>query len=211
MLVTFSGIDGSGKTTCAKSLGAGLSSQGISNKKFSLGGYALLFPFTILLGKLMTLAGKRKSMRSSDNPLLKRNYPWLMRKTWVLLVLLDTYAWYVILLINSLFVKVIICDRYFYDKLVGLKLHGFADHKDVKVITPLIPKADLPVFLDISPAKAQQRERGDTHSLDFYSSLKEGFNHLEEKIDFLHFSAESTEVDGIVSDIVNRVKERLNK
>jgi len=179
MLITFSGLDGAGKSTLIERLKTSLETQNkrvtvfhmndhvgvyaylralrdwITRNPSSLNGPPLLEPASDLLGRASTqIAGRRRFSRmlGGIRNFVLWNRPIRRCLYPVDLLIFLCYRLYV----EKIKKQVLIMDRYFYDTLVDV-----SDGKNwrcVRLLWLLTPRPSLPVFLDISPEESYARK-----------------------------------------------------
>jgi dTMP kinase len=166
MFVCFTGIDGAGKSTLAKSFVGSLEQQGISSRYI----YARFQPRVL---KPFSAAGKLLFLRDKDmhedyrgyrqatgllfrNRLLAVGYEWML--------LLDYFA-QVTPKIRMLLTRGanIVCDRYVYDTVITdlAVVLSFSDEKIARTLArclTVLPKPDLVFFVDLPAEIAWQRK-----------------------------------------------------
>lgn len=149
MLITISGLDGSGKTTLTKKIAAS-NSDSI---------YFCFYDFT-LFGKLSNIF--RKIMPNSRKNLMKKKYitkrenrmiGWLKKICFII----DIIRFKIFIFFNKN--KIIICDRYFYDILIQGIYFGHFDKDFVKKVLGRIPTPDHPLLLDVPISIAINRAK----------------------------------------------------
>ncbi len=174
--VSFSGIDGAGKSTQIEALCARLAEDGLRVQ---------LIRFWHDIARLTNIretAGHKlfsgdKGVGSPSTPINRRDKnvrSWLM--TWVRLFIYFVDA-------NSLRAAVkkalrseadlVIFDRYIYDELANLTLHNRAIRAYVGLIMRLVPRPDISFLLDADPLKA--RARKPEYPLEYLSSNRESY------------------------------------
>lgn len=180
MIVAISGVDGSGKTTLAKKTVGELRKSGKKSKYFYVGDYVFLKFVIRLLHYLYSFFELKKSSgsRESTNPFLGKKEKHPLLKLWVFLTAFDNYFNYWRLSLFSFFGYIVICDRYFYDRLVGLEYHGYSSSLFSRIYVKLTPKPDYLFILDVSPTVSLNRETGLKHSLGFYQDLRRSYGKI---------------------------------
>ncbi len=173
-LISFEGIDGSGKSTQIKLIKKYM----IKNKKKAL--------FTREPGGTLEAELIRKLILSKNK---KVNFD---RKTEILLLLAARYEHYKKLIEPAISNgAIIVCDRFIHSTL-AYQCAGSNDLKNFyfKMSKPLINnfQPDLTILLDISPIKALERinkrknnNRYDNKDLKFFSEVRKGYNELAKK------------------------------
>lgn len=178
MLITFSGVDGSGKTTIGKLLAEGLKKRGfdITYKvefKYFLLGYLKKFVNIITRNKKTSDIMQRKV-------LTEKSYPLIIGKLWVYLTFFD-------LLLEFLYFKIfcrnriIVMDRCIYDFLVGWQWIGYSD-KFIKWLYLRFPHYDLSYILDIDPHIAYERKKEEQdNDLYFFTTFRNMYLEIYKK------------------------------
>ena len=159
MIIAFSGIDGSGKTTYAKFAAGHIQSKNLKaryrhNVRDSF--YHLILHNVI--------GGVSESSRASIEAALrsKGNLVYFSIAGFVKKVLLLTdlvcfnirYGGY-----KGARAKTLACDRYFYDEIVQMKYLGLARDKFLRFYKSLIIKPDILFFVKSDPTIAYERKR----------------------------------------------------
>ena len=185
MILTLSGMDGSGKTTLSLKIAA----ESDRFVRVSRGGYFLLEPIMRGIRYLKGIDSKK----STKNPFLsKGDKPWLF-KFWPWLVLADDLIHYWLVLKPVSVFYNIVCDRYMYDRLIGLKYHGFLGERAYALYKNLIPSPTKALILEVEPSIALERETAEKHVLQFYTDLHGLYRNLAKEksieiIDMLYYS-----------------------
>jgi dTMP kinase len=166
MLVSFSGVDGSGKTTYAETLSATLKFCELKTRYVwcRVGSSSFLKPFT-RIGKMFfgSLKGARNSADSvgskesgmGTKELFKRSS--LLRKVGITLLLAEMlWQYFSKVSIPLLLKRVVVCDRYVYDTLADITTRYGIDPDSnegrffANMLMRLIPKADKSYVIRLS-------------------------------------------------------------
>lgn len=156
MILSFSGMDGTGKTSHAKATAKYLESLGIKIKCL----HAIQFSISGKIGGLLKRASKKTHKKIVDKE-FERNKKTKLRSIIGigkrLTYLLDIFRFYLAYFFYFLSGKSIICDRYFYDMQIQLSYLGMAGKNYLRLYNLLTPKPKIAFFLSVSPEKAFNR------------------------------------------------------
>ena len=176
VLITFSGLDGSGKSTLIEWLRVALEREGRSvvvlHMNDDVGVYAYVRRGRDRLLRLLGLEVPRPLQPGADplDPSRPGNRTWLRRvvrraryavvwsetlRRCIYLIDLLVFALYR-LAFEKLTKRVFIMDRYFYDTLVDLSEGGNSPWN--RLLEALTPTPDMPVLLEVPPEKAFGRK-----------------------------------------------------
>ena len=167
MLVCFSGIDGTGKTTNATELTMRFKDMSIpSQYTYCLWSPKISYP---LMGALYVLKGwRRKDYKKSK----------VMKKVWNYIVILDfIYIYMTKMWFPRLIGKMVFCDKYTYDLIVMLMHDGLYGERASKILLKVIPQPDLVFMFDI-PERVSDSRKDDT---------QEGLDKLRVEQDVLEY------------------------
>ena len=189
MIVAFVGVDGSGKSEVSKRVYQKLVKQGEKAKLLHIDRYFLFQPLiNVLRGDLI-----------GENPLLTIEKKPFIAQLWPLFAIADHTLRYIYLFLLSAFGYVVICDRYFYDKLLSFKYFGYTNEFTFKLASFLTLPPSLTFYLDVSPETAQKRETKDTHTSDFYYKMIDHYRELAERKKFILVNGEKPFKDVLTS------------
>jgi thymidylate kinase len=160
-LVSFSGIDGAGKTTQIDGLFAALQNAGLKVRLLRFWD-----DIAVAGGARETLSHKlfksERGVGSPDKPVQRRDKnvrAWYMTVARLLLYLLDAARLtFMIATASRKDADVVIFDRYLHDQLVNLDLRNPATRAYVHVLLKLVPRPDVAFLLDADPVQARARK-----------------------------------------------------
>jgi len=157
MLITFSGVDGSGKSTQVDFVTNWLQARGLQPVNLHLTQWTWVY----LIGEKL---GRKKLENGNTAVSTPRSIPARTLRQLVSLVdlLRFKHLWWRVKQREG----ILVCDRYFYDIGVNALYRQTLDSMMVNFIWKHAPQPDLAFFLDVMPEIAQQREG--EHEADYY-------------------------------------------
>ncbi len=182
LLITFSGIDGAGKSTQIEKLREYLSQQGLSVR-------ILTFWDNVAVLSSMRSGFSRKVLQSDgkvgspDKPANRndkntRSFPLLVGRS--LLHLADVFRLRQIIRRERAAGSggVIIFDRYIYDQLAALPMHHWLARAYARFVLSLAPRTDVSYLLDAVPEEA--RARKPEYPIDFMRQYRSSYLELRQ-------------------------------
>ena len=182
-LICFTGVDGSGKTTHAKFLKKYLEEQGYSCR-YVWGASRPFFSyfFFVLTRVLGYWTNTKKNAYTDPLEYAPRLFVKNLGKVWHLFIFIDYQLKALVKIRLPLLVgKVVICDRYFYDFLMEIRLSNVSSKKFTSVISKGMPKPLVTFLMDIPETLAKNRRN---FSYEFFSKRNEVFLDLAENFNF---------------------------
>jgi dTMP kinase len=206
-LITFTGIDGSGKSTLTKMLVQRLKKEGIEAE------YLWWFSAenSIFRRTIRFISTSRKTGHSeSKKGKLPKSSP--VKKLYQFLVLMDYQRQTVfrvwLPLISG---KNVICDRYIYDIVTSFAMEfHYSEHDAKKLMTLLLkfsPKPDCAFFVDVPVEVAIQR-KSDIPSIEHHKELRKIYlNLIKNDMTVLDGTANLEELNNIIWE---QVRDHIN-
>jgi thymidylate kinase len=183
-LITFSGIDGAGKTTQIEHLSSCLQEVGLRVLRLSFWDHVAVW------SKMRAGVGHRTVDSGREDPMAKRSFAPKNSKhvrTWYLtaaragLYMLDVARLRRVLAGQDIRnCDVVICDRYIYDQIANIYSPTFAARSYAKIVLKQAPTADLAFLLDASPVAAFARKP--EYPLEFIHQNRRNFLLLRELV-----------------------------
>jgi thymidylate kinase len=176
MIISFSGIDGAGKSTQITALTSFLQSVGLRTKLLTF------WDDVVVLSRYREYAGHKAfggevGIGSPDNPVNRRDKnvkSWPITLMRFLMYAADSVS---LRLLASSADKpetdVIIFDRYIYDELANLPLHWTFTRTFIHALLRIAPAPDLAFVIDAEPAAA--RARKPEYPLEFLHANREAY------------------------------------
>lgn len=215
MLITFSGLDGSGKSTLVDCVKETLESENrnvaVSHMNYDVGLYSIL---RFVRGKLSrhhtnhthaprTLAYDYQFESSKEK--LRYNLVWnksLRALIYPIDVLIFVgYRFYV----ETMRRQVLVMDRYFYDTLVDVT--GARKSIGLTLLRLLTPTPTLPVYLDITPEKAFARKN--EYSVDYLNRRRLSYQKLISALPSVLVLSTDHDLDTTRLNLTTAIRERL--
>jgi thymidylate kinase len=181
LLISFSGLDGSGKSTQIENLQQLLHDRGLTTKLLAFWDDVVVLS-RYREGFVHRVYGSEKGIGAPDRPVNRRDKN--VRK-WYLSVIrhglyfLDAvHLGIVVRRARAEGADVVILDRYIYDELANLPLSNFLSRMFVRCVAALVPKPDVAYLLDADPEVA--RARKPEYPIDFLYECRRAYFRLAE-------------------------------
>lgn len=167
-LITFTGLDGSGKSTQLDLLKTHLEQEGKKVAVFHAIEFSLANRITLALrGSKTFVPGKEKSVTRASS------FSLLLRKIFLLIDTLRFQSFTKKLKQNG--IEFLLSDRYFFDTVVNIEYLGSSAPNS---LANLIPAPDRAFYLRITPEEILKRDRVPEQGLEY---LRKKFDILEQK------------------------------
>lgn len=206
LIVSFSGIDGAGKSTQIQRLREYLASHGVPVKELTFWDNVVMFP-RLRAGFSRRVLQSDGNIGTPEKPASRRdkntqNAPLLFGRS--VLHLFDvTNLRRIVTKVKSENTGVVIFDRYIYDQLAALPLHSWWARAFAKLLLRIAPKPDLSYVLDADPEVA--RARKPEYPLDFMRKYRSSYLRLR---DMAHLQLIAPgDVDEVHREIVHRFRD----
>ena len=176
MLISFSGIDGCGKTTQIENLRRVISGLGLSDQLLTF------WDNVVVLSRyreefVHTVYGSERGVGSPEKPVKRRDKnvrAWYLMLERHLLYLIDAiHLNIVVARAMRSGCDVIIFDRYIYDEMANLPLTNPLTRLWVQIIRLTVPQPDLALLLDADPEEA--RARKPEYPVDFMHKCRKSY------------------------------------
>lgn len=206
-VISFSGIDGAGKSTQIEALQDHLRELGFRSTLYTFWDNVVVLP---RFREHMSLAGFKgdKGVGSPDNPITRRDKnvtSWYITLVRLFLYLLDAYSLRVAVS-GSAYADAdfIIFDRYIYDELANLPLVRPPVRLYVNLLLRLVPKPDIACIVDADPEAAHRRKP--EYPLEFVRSNRDSYINLSRLVRGMTILAPSS-----VEETTARIRELISK
>ena len=161
ILVCFTGIDGTGKTTHATKIVKRFKKMGIPCQYVWCNWVPRIsYPFMALV-YLITGGYRRKDYHKSR----------ILRRIWNYIVIFDFIYLYLLKVKLPLLIgKNVVCDRYVYDTIADLIYDGLYSERASKILLKLVPKPDLVFMLDVPEDISDLRKKDTKDAINIKDS-----------------------------------------
>lgn len=161
LLISFSGIDGSGKSTQIENLRAALEASGLSTRQLAFWDNVVV-GVKYREGFVHKVYKSERGIGAPGKPVNRRDKNmrgWYLTLARHLLYLLDAInLCRVVAREKKTGADVVILDRYIYDELSNLNLRNPLSRAFVRFVHAFVPKPDIAYLLDADPGTAHERK-----------------------------------------------------
>ena len=183
-IVSFSGIDGAGKSTQIRALQTRLAHEGLNVQLLTFWDDVVVFPRWREFMSHAAFKGDQ-GIGSPDRPLQRRDKnvtTWPVCALRFGLYFLDAINLYqVTQTVKRRQPDVVIFDRYIYDELANLPIQGWLARAFVRILLKLAPKPDIAYLIDADPTAALARKP--EYPLEFLHSNRRAYLNLSRLTD----------------------------
>jgi thymidylate kinase len=212
ILVSFSGLDGSGKSTQIQNLASYLEERGLRTTTLAFWDNVVVWS-RYREGFVHSVYGSERGIGAPDKPVNRRDKnvrKWYLSLARHFLYLADALnLGSVIRKARRLPVQAVIMDRYIYDELANLPLSNSLTRMFVRVVGWIVPRPDVAYLLDADPEAA--RARKPEYPVDFMRECRASYFRLAELLETmtvippLPLIAAKAEVESAVEPLVTGV------
>jgi glycosyltransferase involved in cell wall biosynthesis len=168
-IISFSGIDGSGKSVVSRRAQAGLRAKGLRAEVVEVYKNSSYITLGRLIGAFSgSIKSNIENMHSGENVVKKAILNFIRKAC----LLLDLLIFRSRMLFSHMSGSTLICDRYFYDIIVHYIFINALNDSEASFFLRIIPRPDIAILLTTDEDLAQQREGG--HSDRGYYEKKNG-------------------------------------
>jgi thymidylate kinase len=180
ILVSFSGVDGSGKSTQIENLRAQLEARGLRTRLLAFWDNVVV-GCGLREGFVHKAYGSQRGVGAPGKPVERRDKNvrrWYLTLSRYILYFADALhlAWVARVRRKGKDCDVLIFDRYIYDELVNLPLASRFTRWYVRLVTALVPRPNIAYLLDADPDAA--RERKPEYPLEFMRQCRRAYKDL---------------------------------
>jgi thymidylate kinase len=186
LLISFSGLDGSGKSTQIANLREFLHGRGLTTNLLAFWDDVVVLS-RYREGFVHKVYGSEKGIGAPDRPVNRRDKnvrKWYLSIARHGLYLLDAlHLVKVIAKARRSGADVVIMDRYIYDELANLPLSNWFTRLFIRMVAAFVPKPDVAYILDADPDAA--RARKPEYPVDFMRLCRSAYMQLAQMLGYM--------------------------
>lgn len=171
-IISFSGIDGAGKSTQVKLLSEYLDKKGLTYTSTEA-----MFTYFLLTPLVRVLRSATKSPKGGPVTINKTNS---LAKLWFVGAFIDIWLGYIFKVVpQKIKYNYVIADRVYIDIWANLLYYGYIPHWAYKLLIGILPQADYQFLFLVKPGTVRKRE--DDFPLSYYqeqSKIYSDIHHL---------------------------------
>lgn len=196
--ISFSGVDGTGKTTLVKNFSKVLKDINVGTKIVHFYHDNTIFKILKLLKiiKIPKMDDKYYKLTRENTKKVKQKGKSLI---WAFAHFIDSYLQYLFSMLNR-GGKIILFDRYLYDYLISFEYFNI---KNYKIFTKFIPKPNIAIVVTIDPQIAHKRKPENTIGFFKFSEIK--YKNLAKKYKLLLLDANNKNKEELTHNLVERI------
>lgn len=204
-VVSFSGIDGAGKSTQIEALCRSLRGRGFHCALYTF--WDDIVAFSKLRERISLRAFKGdKGIGSPDEPIVRRDKnvtTWYMTVFRLFLYMLDAFSLSIAVSRKAESdTDFLIFDRYIYDELANLPMKNRAVRLYLRTLLRFIPRPDVALFLDADPEAATIRKP--EYPLEFVRRNRDAYHRISSLVDMTVVPPLSLEqTTGLIDELVS--------
>jgi thymidylate kinase len=186
LLVSFSGLDGSGKSTQIANLRQYLQDRGLTTTLLAFWDDVVVLS-RYREGFVHKVYGSERGIGAPGRPVERRDKNvrrWYLSLARHGLYLLD--ALHLVTVVSTARrsgADVVILDRYIYDELANLTLSNAATRLFVRMVNALVPRPDVAYLLDADPDAA--RARKPEYPVEFLRQCRQSYHYLVQMLEHI--------------------------
>lgn len=203
-MITFSGIDGSGKTTLANRTYDYLGMKGIDTVRLQVYSRSTFLNAGRLIGKISKRAKFDLETRLNQ-PGLRVNS--IIKGLRFLCFRIDIVRFKLAAFILKLKGRLLICDRYLYDTLIHLQYLEVLNGKQYDFLLKVIPEPDIAILFVLDEESAMGRE-GSHSEAEYYRKKMRLYEELAHKVKLIKVDS-SCHIEAVWRNIKNIVDSKL--
>lgn len=209
LIVGFSGVDGSGKTTTAKRVAEKLKALGYNVTYHHEIDFIVLKPlfnfFSRFVGSGRAESSKEKIISKTERGIA------IYSDVYYIVILIDSLISFVYFKLKR---GIVLHDRWVYD------FNTFFDHKNyhnrlIRWLFTVFPRADVMILLTVPPEVAQERKKNEEahehHDLSYYKTMCDQMLELAKKFKYDCIIESNRPTEEIADEIIEKIKKYTKK